>query len=238
MQIIKMSNNVEPKKVLQMINSMGYKNVSASELKQFTKGNFVIKNDLPVDYAVYLKLKLIVDLKKLMKYEQKPKNTSSGTTQIIQAPENVINVTIIKESSPKKCDQQPTMCAKNTVEKNTVDQARIATEEIEVKKPDEAAAQVKQRKRLLRLPRHIRTKDPKIIFKRGIVSGVKNGVLVRNTPTDLYQKYQDDWAKFKDFIPGENSRLGLRNSVRKKMQHKDEGDDKVSPSVILPCLVD
>lgn len=30
--------NVEPKKVLRLINSMGYKNVSATELKEFTKG--------------------------------------------------------------------------------------------------------------------------------------------------------------------------------------------------------
>lgn len=35
-----MSTSIEPKKVLQLINSMGYKNVSASELKQFTKGMF------------------------------------------------------------------------------------------------------------------------------------------------------------------------------------------------------
>lgn len=35
-----MSAAIEPKKVLHLINSMGYKNVSATELKEFTKGNF------------------------------------------------------------------------------------------------------------------------------------------------------------------------------------------------------
>lgn len=34
----KMSSDVDPKRVLQLINSMGYKNVSAQELKGFTKG--------------------------------------------------------------------------------------------------------------------------------------------------------------------------------------------------------
>lgn len=35
-----MAITVEPKRVLQLINSMGYKNVSATELKEFTKGKF------------------------------------------------------------------------------------------------------------------------------------------------------------------------------------------------------
>lgn len=36
-----MSNTVDPKRVLKIINSMGYKNVSAQELKQFTNGKFI-----------------------------------------------------------------------------------------------------------------------------------------------------------------------------------------------------
>lgn len=33
-----MADLVDPRRVLQLINDMGYKNVSASELKEFTKG--------------------------------------------------------------------------------------------------------------------------------------------------------------------------------------------------------
>ncbi|XP_031627895.1 uncharacterized protein LOC116343794 [Contarinia nasturtii] len=234
---------VEPKKVLQLINSMGYKNVSAAELKEFTK-----------------------DLKKLIKYEQKPKqpkqnrNSSDNLQpQVVHAPENVINVTIIKEASPKKSVQtehktkfigRDTNKAQDAVNtgrdcrdperdeavklskrlsrlpnhvKNKIRRVSIAQSdpmESETREPVKLPS-----KRLLRLSGHVRSKNPKIVYKNGGVS-VK-GVLVRNTPTDLYQKYQDDWIKFKSFIPGENDRQSVRRSIRKKMQQKDEDDDKV-----------
>lgn len=35
-----MADSVDPRRVLQLINDMGYKNVSATELKEFTKGKF------------------------------------------------------------------------------------------------------------------------------------------------------------------------------------------------------
>lgn len=35
--------SADPKKVLQLINDMGYKNVSATELKAFTKGKFFVE---------------------------------------------------------------------------------------------------------------------------------------------------------------------------------------------------
>lgn len=171
---------------------------------------------------------LILDLKKLMKYEQKQKTTNENTPQVVHAPENVINVTIIKETNSKQCQQQPTVCTAKSV-KNTEVQVQTETE-TEADKPssDSEAKPAKQRKQLLRLPRHIRTKNPKIIYKTGNV----NGVLVRNTPTDLFQKYQEDWAKFKDFIPGENQRLNIRKSVRKRMQHKDDYDSKVRKRIV------
>ncbi|XP_055298379.1 uncharacterized protein LOC129566455 [Sitodiplosis mosellana] len=198
-----MSITVEPAKILQLINSMGYKNVSATELKEFTK-----------------------DVKRLMKYEQRQKVSSTGNVprvspQVIQhAPENVINVTIIKEATPKKSDPAPTVRVSKSVGKSDVpSQTDIPEKDIE--------EPVKQKKRLLRLPRHGRTKNPKVIYKKGIGCGVKNGVLIRNTPTDLYQKYQDDWIKFKSYIPGENSRMNVRRRIRKKMQQKEDDNAKV-----------
>lgn len=43
---------------------------------------------------------------------------------------------------------------------------------------------------------------------------------VRNTPVDLYQKYKMDWEKFRNFIPGENKRVTVRNTMRDKMRVK------------------
>lgn len=165
-----------------------------------------------------------------MKYEQKQKTTNENAPQVVHAPENVINVTIIKETISKKSEQQPTVCIAKTV-KNTEVQVQTVTE---ADKPnsDSETKPVKQRKKLLRLPRHIRTKNPKIVYKTGNV----NGVLVRNTPTDLFQKYQEDWAKFKNYIPGETNRLSIRKSIQKKMQHKDDYDAKVR-KIFFVCFL-
>lgn len=170
-----------------------------------------------------------------MKYEQRQKVSTSANVpkispQVIHAPENVINVTIINEASPKKDEPSPTLRVSKSVGKSNVP-TQTDIPEKDVEQP------VKESKRLLRLPRHTRTKNPKVIYKKGIVSGVKNGVLVRNTPTDLYKKYQDDWIKFKSYIPGENSRQNVRRSVRKKMQQKDDDDAKVRPSLDEPVSV-
>lgn len=173
-------------------------------------------------YSIKNNLINFLDLKKLIKYEQKAKTSTSvnNKAQVIHAPENVINVTIINEKSPKKSDVQPTTCGTSKSIQKTDVQAQTEPPQ------SEKAEQVKQSKRLLRLPKHIRTKNPKIIYKKGI----KNGALVRNTPTDLYQKYQEDWIKFKSYIPGENSRMNVRRSVRQKLQQKEDLDAKVSCS--------
>lgn len=167
-----------------------------------------------------------------MKYEEKSKEKTRTTStkhrpHIRQAPENIINVTIVKESSPQKTvDQAPTTNAKSIDPPiGNSDRQNEQTDQ-----PD-APSEAKHRKRLLRLPKHIKTRNPKIVYKKGIgiVSDRRNGLLVRNTPTDLYQKYQEDWIKFKAFIPGENDRTRLRRSIRRKMQQRDDDDDaKVS----------
>lgn len=166
-----------------------------------------------------------------MKYEQEKKkrpitheNRTQVNRQIVHAPENVINVTIIKEASPNRCNQLPTAGISKSVGKRD---APVQTESTESNK-ETGKEQIKPtKKRLLRLPKHIRTNNPKIIYKKSILGGVKGGVLVRNTPTDLYKKYQNDWIKFKSFIPGESDRPTVRRSIRKKMQQKEKNDEKV-----------
>lgn len=211
---------------------------------------------------MFIKCFFIADLKKLIKYEQKSKPTpSDNVPKIVHAPENVINVTIIKEATPKKNlkrsnenepksvrrsnnqEQEDSVQPKTRPEteeserlsrrlsrlpshiKNKNRKVSTGHSESETEEPVKIAA-----KKLVRLPSHVKNKNPKIVWKKGIVTG---GVFVRNTPTDLYQKYQEDWTKFKSFIPGENDRQNVRRSIRKKMQQKDEDDAKVCPNLEL-----
>lgn len=51
---------------------------------------------------------------------------------------------------------------------------------------------------------------------------------IRNTPTDLYQHYQQDWDRFKNLLPGENSRSNVRSAIRKKMERKPQPNKKVT----------
>lgn len=173
---------------------------------------------------MYIFFCYFVDLKKLVKYEQKSKAKVATKKHhphpMRLAPENVINVTIVKDSSPRKVDQTPTTKSKSidAPRENSVQQNQ------ETDQPN-VSGETKHSKRLLRF----KTSNPRIVYKTGIARARQNGVLIRNTPTDLYQKYQEDWIKFKAFIPGESNRTKLRRSIRRKMQQKDDDDDaKVS----------
>lgn len=79
----------------------------------------------------------------------------------------------------------------------------------------------------------IHTADIKPTLKSNTIVKHKNsenkckGVIVRNTPVDLYQKYKNDWEKFKYYIPGENARERERKEVRRKLQHKPEPKENV-----------
>lgn len=53
-----MTDSVDPKKVLKIINSMGYKNVSVDQLKSFTKGLFL---QLTFGNCIQLKMKISIE---------------------------------------------------------------------------------------------------------------------------------------------------------------------------------
>lgn len=167
----------------------------------------------------------MVDLKKLVKYEQKSKvkaTPAQSHSRTRLAPENIINVTIVNESSPQKDDPATKAISTEPRPENSTHQNK------ETQQPD-VSSETKQSKRLLRLPKHIKTRNPKIVYKTGISRSARSGQLIRNTPTDLYQKYQEDWMKFRAFIPGESNRTQLRRSIRRKMQQRDDDDNaKVS----------
>lgn len=42
------SNSVDPKEVLKLMNGLGYKNITANELKEFTKGKQIHFNQMKI----------------------------------------------------------------------------------------------------------------------------------------------------------------------------------------------
>lgn len=173
-------------------------------------------------------MNFFLDLKKLIKYEAASKS-SIERSPIRQAPENVINVTIINESphKEKKDDEPEKLVRSKDSESQPASATTTAISSVKSKRR-------KDSKKLLLLPRHVKTKNTHIVYKnRG--GSANSGILVRNTPTDLYQKYQNDWDKFKSFIPGENVRRDVRESVRSMMQQKVGEPPKVC---LLSILID
>lgn len=211
-------NTVNPQNVLKIVNSLGYKNISAKELKEFTKGKHRKQMHLkaPINH-----FHSKIDLKKLMKYES---NEKTSTENILDkhAPENIINVTIINDSKPKE-NTKPIGTQTNV--RKSESQTASAT--------GSTRSRRRNSKKLLLLPKHVKTKNTNIVYKKGTATNSRDGVLVRNTPTDLYQKYQNDWNKFKSFIPGENPRHDVRENIRSMMQHKEEEPPKVIYGIFI-----
>lgn len=158
-------------------------------------------------------------MKKLIKYETKPNHVEDN--RVRNARENVINVTIIKESKPTYDSTDD----KSLNLKSIIPKADKETQSMETK--SSRAKHAKDGKKIFQLKKHKKLKNGNIIFKRGDCSCTKDGIIVRNTPTDLYQKYSNDWKKFKSLIPGENSRESVRKSVRAKMQQKEDEQPNV-----------
>lgn len=155
-----------------------------------------------------------------MKFELKARspNESASTKH---RPENIINVTIINESKQKE-NIKPSESNKEVQTTETQSQLTLgATSSVA------SSSRRKLSKRLLLLPKHVKSRKTNIVHKKGTAEGCDDGILVRNTPADLYQKYQNDWNKFKCLIPGDSQRRDVRESVRLKMQHKAEEPPKV-----------
>lgn len=68
---------------------------------------------------------------------------------------------------------------------------------------------------------------PRSVGTATTVSKRKNKLIIRNTPTDLFQFYQKGWERFRHLLPGENSRSSVRAEVRKRMEHQPPPKPKV-----------
>lgn len=154
-----------------------------------------------------------------MKFELKARSPNESLSTK-HCPENIINVTIINESKQKE-NLKP--CEANKEVQTTETQSHLASGANSVA----SSTRRKLSKRLLLLPKHVKARKTNIIHKKGTAEGVDDGILVRNTPADLYQKYQNDWNKFKSLIPGDSTRRDVRESVRLKMHQKVEEPPKV-----------
>lgn len=162
-----------------------------------------------------------------MKYEAKH---TEKTTHIRHEPENVINVTIVKQTLPADDQQHAINDEKPKQQQSIVETEphKIDTETQTIdNNREKIGGKVKSTKKILQLSKQIKTRNTNVVFKRTSAHDGHDGILVRNTPTDLYHKYKSDWAKFKSYIPGENSRQSVRDSVRARMHHKVDDPPQV-----------
>lgn len=178
-----------------------------------------------------MKFQHFSDLKKLIKYETHSKQIEKPAP-IRTEPENVINVTIVKQtlSAEEAVDANITYAKQPTPKAEPLPQkidSETQTIESNLNNCDKTTSKSKSMKKVLQLSKPIKTRNSNVIFKNLNANDESDGILVRNTPTDLYQKYKSDWVKFKSYIPGENSRESVRRSVRLKMQQKIEDPPKV-----------
>lgn len=144
----------------------------------------------------------------------------------------MINVTIVKqtlsnEEAVGEKTKEPTPKEESAPQKIDTETQTVESNPNQDKNCEKATSRPKSMKKVLQLSKPIKTRNSNVIFKKLNSNDESGGILVRNTPTDLYQKYKNDWAKFKSYIPGENSRQSVRRSVRAKMHHKIDEPPKV-----------
>lgn len=180
---------------------------------------------------MFIQIQYFSDLKKLIKYETHSKKIENPAP-IRTEPENVINVTIVKQTLPTEAPvdanntnpKQPSRKVESSPRKIDTETQTIEPNKITCEK---RTSRPKSMKKVLQLSKPIKTRNSNVIFKNFNANDDGDGILVRNTPTDLYQKYKRDWDKFKSYIPGENSRQSVRRSVRAKMHQKVDEPPKV-----------
>lgn len=68
---------------------------------------------------------------------------------------------------------------------------------------------------------------PSVCSRSTATTAKRTKPLIRNTPTDLFLFYQKDWERFRNLLPGENSRSSVRAEVHKRMAHQPPPNPKV-----------
>lgn len=172
-------------------------------------------------------LKILLDLKKLIRYEanphaaktsqQKPQTiphsierlfeTHTKTSQLKQKhklPEKVQNPVPVKQTAPPPTTDQNNQNKPTEVKETKKKSSKADKENIPTKSEN---SEERPKSKMWIRPKSAQTTRP--------VSAKK-----RTDPVALYQEYQKDWARFKDNIC-ESSRSDLRWQIREKMSRQN-----------------
>lgn len=225
-----MPDTFDYRDILKTLNSIGYSNISAAELKAFKKGLFSDRR--PYDHFISNKIHFFPpDLNALIKYE-------SGNSS--KANENLHSVRKNKEN--EGIGRAEILVNPNQMENCSHNQNRHQTP-TRSKKTVDRGTQLDEKKDKVKDGEHTETERPISTEKNPSTTKQRHGrakskfptkrVLVKNTPVDLYQMYKRDWEKFKKFIPGENTREEVRKEVRARVQKQPPAKPTVSFFLLL-----
>lgn len=168
------------------------------------------------------------------RHRQEPKkNCAFQTVQPTTSTTVTCNsrkTTADRESSATLPHHEQVLRVKNQINQTSFTN-NLQTSSLSSEKPsDRLQSKEVDRRCLIPIPNCIASEPTSAVSSRttGTATANKRKThLIRNTPTDLYQFYQKDWERFRNLLPGENSRSSVRAEVRQRMEHKPPPKPKV-----------
>uniref|UniRef100_A0A336LVF2 CSON002108 protein n=1 Tax=Culicoides sonorensis TaxID=179676 RepID=A0A336LVF2_CULSO len=223
---------LDPKEVLFHLNHMGYKNITATQLKDFMK-----------------------DLKKLIAYETKSTKCGKGNRNFVQECMKSLTAGARKDPSynsdegkeksgqnfvpidprpvQKQYENKITKETQNQLKKVSrgvsTDQRNIEEVQVEgrsvqktqenkenVSRPSSRASKASCGTKTFTVDDETSQKSDDRV-KMWIRTGRPKSLTQRNDPVELYHKYKREWERNKQLIPGDNDHSELRWRIRTKL---------------------
>lgn len=240
---MELSLSLDAREVLFHLNYMGYRNISKEQLKSFMIGKKF--DEIPwlkaiLKYPCVMLINLLVDLKKLIKYESQPQKTTSEVN--FQAGPHSINIQRLFEShtaTSKSKQREKHSCTEKAKNKEHICKPKVHPKEPirEEKKapkssnPKKSTSDNHNKENIPakcdsnqhpkeQINRPLSEKEPAKskmwIRPKSAQSTKQMNPKKRNDPVALYQEYQKDWEKFRSNIC-ESSRSELRWTIREKL---------------------
>lgn len=193
------SIDIDPTFVLKYLNDLGYRNITAEQLREFVRDlKKLIKYDKSKEQSEYQKEKIdkyFVYMKETESSRAK-RSHSTNTQTSTGAPDDRTLRTNTRTNEYSKSNSALDKTAANSDTNQTSAEA-INRENIENHVP---------RSRM-------RISEPKDVMWIRQKSATRTK---KSDPVSLYQAYQNDWNRFKNQIPIDNKHQDLRWNIRKK----------------------
>ncbi|XP_055595610.1 uncharacterized protein LOC129746136 [Uranotaenia lowii] len=196
-----MSIPLDAREILNHLNQLGYRNITPQQLKEFQK-----------------------DLRKLIKFDTKIRDVATTPVEplSVKAAQQMdtfqrlhtlttisYNAKTSKKSAPVSCPKAAGVLVPAGGAKND---GAVETDNEEKENAQHPSAAEKVKKQT---DRDCAAAAQKMWIRPRSASRASHSR--KNDPVTLYQSYQKDWLRFRNQLPGENTRSDLRWQVRTKL---------------------